>query len=145
MEKQGYRSALLLSALLLGALPIQASDAPANSTATAPAATESKAKEAKEERAAVPAPKPEAKAPAAKKESKPALGDGFIVQNALRVYLGRPAVISLHNARGQLLYHAESSRPMELVPLTGVNAGFLYLTLRAGQLELTKKLVYSGK
>lgn len=78
-------------------------------------------------------------------EARPLLGDGFIVQNSVRVYLGRPATVTLHNARGQQLFHLESSRPMETIPLQGVDAGFLYLTLRAGTIELTKKLVYSGK
>lgn len=140
MARQGFRPALLLSALLLGSLPALPADAPAPShevsrsngsdLGKAPAPRKAKAKKEK---------------PATAAETQVVLGDGFIVQNSLRVYLGRPAAISLYNARGQLLYHAESSRPMETVPLNGVNAGFLYLTLRAGQLELTKKLVYSGK
>ena len=79
------------------------------------------------------------------RNAKPTLGDGLIAQNALRIYLNRPAIITVHDSRGQLLYHIESVRPMEYLPLSGVHTGFLYLTLRAGRLETTKKLIYSGK
>lgn len=78
-------------------------------------------------------------------EARDALGDAFIFQNTLRIYLSRPAAITVYNARGQLLHHVESSSSLEVLPLSSVNTGFLYLTIRAGQLELTKKLVYSGK
>jgi hypothetical protein len=83
-------------------------------------------------------------------KSKPAirqetLGEAFITQNTLQVYLDRPVSVSLYNARGQLLYHFDSFRPLETLPLKGVNAGFLYITLRAGLLETTQKLVYTGK
>lgn len=73
------------------------------------------------------------------------LGEAFIAQSSLRIYLNRPAVISLHDARGQTLFHLETSRPTEVLPLAGLPTGFLYLTLRSGQIELTKKLVYTGK
>lgn len=73
------------------------------------------------------------------------LGDAFIAQNSLRIYLSRPATISLYDARGQTLFHLESTRPTEALPLAGLPTGFLYLTLRAGPIELTKKLVYTGK
>lgn len=78
-------------------------------------------------------------------EAKSLLGEAFIVQNHLQVYLDRPASISVYNARGQQIFHVESRASMESVPLMGVNTGFLYLTVRAGQTELTKKLVYTGK
>jgi hypothetical protein len=78
-------------------------------------------------------------------ETRDVLGDAFIFQNTLRIYLSRPATVTVYNARGQLLHHIESSSPLEVLPLSSVNTGFLYLTIRAGQLELTKKLVYSGK
>jgi hypothetical protein len=124
MMKPGILPALLASALLLGAASVSAAGGAPRPQAK-PKSSEPKA------------------APAA--EAKPLLGDGFIVQNAVRVYLGRPATVILHNARGQQLFHIETSRPMETIPLQGADAGFLYLTLRAGAVELTKKLVYSGK
>lgn len=137
MRKHGITSAISLSVLLLSAAAVTATDS--SNKAAKPKA--SIAADMKSAESKAPAAKPESK-PA---EAKPALGDGFIAQNAVRVYLGRPLTISLHNARGQLLYQLESSRPMEVLPLSGVNTGFLYLTLRAGKLELTKKLVYSGR
>lgn len=73
------------------------------------------------------------------------LGEAFIAQSSLRIYLSRPASISLHDARGQTLFQLESNRPAEVLPLAGLPTGFLYLTLRSGQIELTKKLVYTGK
>lgn len=83
--------------------------------------------------------------PVAKEVPKVSLGDGFISQNTLRIYLDIPATISVFNTRGQLVYHLESQQKMVLVPLQGIPTGFLYLTLRSGQNELTKKLVYTGK
>jgi len=77
--------------------------------------------------------------------AKPILGEAFIAQNQLQVYLNRPAAIFVYNARGQQIFHSDSQASMESVPLLGVNSGFLYLTVRAGQTELTKKLVYTGK
>jgi hypothetical protein len=91
-----------------------------------------------------PASTPKPKAPA-KESAKASLGDAFIAQNTLRIYLDRPVSISVFNARGQLVFHQESQRQMEVVPLQGMPTGFLYLTLRAGQNELTKKLLYTGK
>jgi hypothetical protein len=76
---------------------------------------------------------------------KVTLGDGFISQNTLRIYLDAPVAISVFNTRGQLVYHLDSQQKMVLVPLQGIPTGFLYLTLRSGQNELTKKLVYTGK
>lgn len=76
---------------------------------------------------------------------KPNLGDAFIFQNTLQVLLNRPMSISLYNAQGQLVYHQESQRKAETIPLQGTQAGFLYLTLRSGNLELTKKLLYTGR
>ena len=70
-------------------------------------------------------------------ESRDALGDAFIFQNTLRIYLSRPAAVTVYNARGQLLHHVETSSSLEVLPLSSVNTGFLYLTIRAGQLELT--------
>ncbi|GEM_PF-3483100 len=80
-----------------------------------------------------------------KEAAKPALGDAIVSQNTLRIFLDRPASISVFNARGQLVYRQDSQRQMETLPLQGMPTGFLYLTLRAGQSELTKKLLYTGK
>lgn len=77
--------------------------------------------------------------------AKPILGEAFIAQDVLRIFLNRPASISLYNARGQQVFHLDSRSPVEFVPLFGMNTGFLYLTVRSGQSELTKKLVYTGK
>lgn len=76
---------------------------------------------------------------------KPLLGEAFIVQNHLQVYLNRPAAIYVYNARGQQVFHTDSHSALESVPLLGMSTGFLYLTVRSGQTELTKKLVYTGK
>jgi hypothetical protein len=35
--------------------------------------------------------------------------------------------------------------PVETVPLAGITTGFVYLTVRAGKTEATRKLVYTGK
>jgi hypothetical protein len=77
--------------------------------------------------------------------AQPILGDAFIAQNLLRIYLNRPAAVSVFNSRGQQIFHMESQRALETVPLQGITTGFVYLTVRAGQVELTKKLVYTGK
>ncbi|MEO7425196.1 MAG: hypothetical protein ABI036_08410 [Fibrobacteria bacterium] len=77
--------------------------------------------------------------------SKPILADAFIAQTVLRVYLNRPAAISVFNARGQQIFHLDSQRPMEAVPLLGISTGFIYLTVRTAQGEMTKKLVFTGK
>ena len=161
MVKHGITSALSLSAtglriagvagfLLFTAAAVSASDSPSfpSKATKAKAVITVDAKSVETRTPALPSARPEAKPVEKAKSAKSpraSLGDAFIAQNAVRVYLGRPMTISLHNARGQLLYHLESSRPMEVLPLNGVNTGFLYVTLRAGQLELTKKLVYSGK
>lgn len=86
-----------------------------------------------------------ANSPIAKEVPKVILGDAFITQNTLRIYLDVAASISVFNTRGQLVYHLDSEKKLVLVPLQGIPTGFLYLTLRSGQNELTKKLVYSGK
>lgn len=82
---------------------------------------------------------------ASKESRKPILGDALISQNTLRIFLDRPASISVFNARGQLVFHQDSQRQMETLPLQGMQTGFLYLTLRSGSNELTKKLLYTGK
>ncbi|MDB5104138.1 MAG: hypothetical protein JWP91_1827 [Fibrobacteres bacterium] len=76
---------------------------------------------------------------------KPALADAFIAQNVLRVFLNRPAAVFVYNSRGQQVYHLDSQSPAEAVPLQGITTGFIYLTIRTAQGELTKKLVYTGK
>jgi len=76
---------------------------------------------------------------------KPTLGDAFIFQNTLQVFLDRPLTLSLYNAQGQLVYHQDSQRKVETIPLQGIQAGFLYLTMRSGNAELTKKLLYTGR
>lgn len=88
------------------------------------------------------------KSPAVKtlqEKSKISLGDAFISQNTLRIYLERPTQIFVYDARGQIVFHVDSHRAMETLPLYGMSAGFLYLTLRSGPLELTKKILYTGK
>jgi hypothetical protein len=77
--------------------------------------------------------------------SRAALADAFISQNVLRVYLDRPAAVTVYNSRGQQVAHLDSRRAMEAVPLQGISTGFIYLTVRTAQGELTKKLVYTGK
>lgn len=153
MRKQGITSAISLSVLLLSSSGASGAESPGKTARSVSGPNReavgqpkaSIAVEVKSAESKALAAKPESKSAVKAKTAKVALGDGFIAQNAVRVYLGRPMTISLHNARGQLLYHLESSRPMEALPLSGVNAGFLYLTLRAGSQELTKKLVYSGR
>lgn len=76
---------------------------------------------------------------------KPILADAFIAQSVLRVYLNRPASISVYNSRGQQVFHLDSGLPVEAVPLQGVSTGFVYLTVRTAQGEMTKKLVFTGK
>ena len=88
------------------------------------------------------APQPETVQAAA---PKPILAEAFIAQSILRVYLNRPASIFVYNSRGQQVYHLDSQRPMEAVPLQGLSTGFVYLTVRTPQGEMTKKLVYTGK
>lgn len=84
---------------------------------------------------------PQAERPSAKS----ALSDAFIAQGLLRIYLDRPASVTVYNSRGQQVFHLESERALESVPLHGLSTGFLYLTVRAGNVETTKKLVYTGK
>jgi hypothetical protein len=76
---------------------------------------------------------------------KPTLADAFIAQTVLRVYLNRPATLFVFNSRGQQIFHLDSQRPMEAVPLLGMSTGFIYLTVRTAQGEMTKKLVFTGK
>ena len=93
----------------------------------------------------LPAAAPSAKASNASKASPAAPADAFISQNVLRVYLDRPAAVTVYNSRGQQVVHLDSRRAMEAVPLQGITTGFIYLTVRTAQGELTKKLVYTGK
>ena len=88
---------------------------------------------------AVKTPKAKVKAP------KEKLGEAHITLDAMEIRLKRPATISLHNAKGELLFQLDSFRETETLPLRGVDSGFLYLTLRAGKVEFTQKLVYTGK
>lgn len=78
-------------------------------------------------------------------DSKSPLSDAFIAQGTLRVFLDHPASITVYNARGQQVYHRDSMGPVETVPLQGITTGFVYLTVRAGKTEATRKLVYTGK
>ena len=89
--------------------------------------------------------KPSEKKPAARPRVHEPLGEGRISQDVLAISLRRPASIALHNARGQLVFHLDSFRAVEILPLKGLSTGFLYLTLRAGKVEFTQKLVYTGK
>ncbi len=94
-----------------------------------------------------PAAKPEAKPSNAQvtSDSKSPLSDAFIAQGTLRVFLDHPASVTVYNARGQQVYHRDSMGPVETVPLQGITTGFVYLTVRAGKTEATRKLVYTGK
>jgi hypothetical protein len=76
---------------------------------------------------------------------KSPLSDAFIAQGTLRVFLDHPASVTVYNARGQQVYHRDSMGPVETVPLQGITTGFVYLTVRAGKTEATRKLVYTGK
>jgi hypothetical protein len=78
-------------------------------------------------------------------DSKSPLSDAFIAQGTLRVFLDHPASVTVYNARGQQVYHRDSMGPVETVPLAGITTGFVYLTVRAGKTEATRKLVYTGK
>jgi hypothetical protein len=78
-------------------------------------------------------------------DAKSALSDAFISQGTLRVFLDHPASVTVYNARGQQVYHRDSMGPVETVPLLGFTTGFVYLTVRAGKTEATRKLVYTGK
>lgn len=78
-------------------------------------------------------------------EAKSPLSDAFIAQGLLRIFLDRPATVTVYNARGQQVFHRESQSLTETVPLQGITTGFVYLTVRAGKAEATRKLVYTGK
>lgn len=147
MVKHALLPALSLASLFLIAQPSTSAEAGAKVQKSKPS-TVAAAPKPKAPAAAPQAPaKPAAKSDrtAAKTAAKPSLGDGLIAQNTLRIYLTRPATVTVHNARGQLLFHVDSQRPTETLPLSGVHAGFLYLTFRSGPLETTRKLIYSGK
>lgn len=152
MVKHALLPALSLASLFVLAQPASAAEtgarAPKSDAANASAAVQPRVPAKPPAAPANPTAKSDAKPaanPAAKLAAKPALGDGIIAQNTLRIYLNRPATVTVHNARGQLLFHVDSSRPAEYLPLSGVHAGFLYLTFRSGPLETTRKLIYSGK
>lgn len=81
----------------------------------------------------------------AQESPKPALAEAFIAQTVLRVYLNHPASLYVYNSRGQQIYRLDTQRPMEAVPLQGMSTGFVYLTVRTAQGEMTKKLVFTGK
>jgi len=78
-------------------------------------------------------------------EAKSPLSDAFIAQGTLRVYLDRPAAVTVYNARGQQIFHRDSHAALETIPLQRITTGFVYLTVRAGKVEATRKLVYTGK
>lgn len=78
-------------------------------------------------------------------EAKPPLADAFIAQGLLRVYLDRPATVTVFDLSGRQIFQRESQSLVETVPLQGITTGFVYLTVRAGKLEATRKLVYMGK
>jgi hypothetical protein len=82
--------------------------------------------------------------PAPAKGDSP-LSEAFIAQSLLRVYLDRPASVTVYNARGQQIFRRDSFGPVETVPLQGITTGFVYLTVRAGKVEATRKMVYTGK
>ncbi len=70
--------------------------------------------------------------------------EASVMQNAVRVYSSRPATLSLYNASGQLLYRGDQQKPIQMISLQGVNPGFLYLSVRDGQMETVRKLVFTG-
>lgn len=78
-------------------------------------------------------------------DAKSPLSDAFIAQGFLRVFLNHPASVTVYNIRGQQVFHRDSMGPVETVPLQGLTTGFVYLTVRAGKVEATRKLVYTGK
>ncbi len=77
--------------------------------------------------------------------AKPLLAEAFIAQSLLRIYLNHPAAITVYNSRGQQVVRMDSQRELETVPLQGLTTGFVYVVVRAGPVEMTKKLVYTGK
>jgi hypothetical protein len=135
------------------------SNPPAKPTASTPAKAKSKAA-APQASTGSPGTTPVTSAPQAAKAApvipaasvtpaagsvKPVLADAFIAQGVLRVFLNRPASISVYNSRGQQVCHLDSRGNAEAVPLQGISTGFVYLTVRTAQGEMTKKLVYTGK
>ena len=78
-------------------------------------------------------------------DPKPLLSDAFIAQSVLRVYLNHPASVSVYNSRGQQVFHLDTQKDAETIRLQGITTGFVYLVVRAGPVEMTKKLVYTGK
>jgi hypothetical protein len=87
---------------------------------------------------------PEAK-PAAIAETDKSLGQAYIANQVLRLEMALPAKISLFNSRGQLLYSGEGRTGLELIPLRRIEFGFLFLTLRQGQVEQSFRLLHNGK
>lgn len=73
------------------------------------------------------------------------LGEAAISNQVLRIVLRSSAQISLYNARGQMLYQGESQRGVATLPLKSIDLGFLFLTLRQGQVEQTLRLLHNGK
>jgi photosystem II stability/assembly factor-like uncharacterized protein len=73
------------------------------------------------------------------------LGEAAISNQVLRIVLRSSAQISLYNARGQMLYQGESQRGVATLPLKSIDFGFLFLTLRQGQVEQTLRLLHNGK
>jgi hypothetical protein len=73
------------------------------------------------------------------------LGEAAISNQVLRIVLSSSAHISLFNARGQLLYQMDGQRGVESLPLKSIDFGFLYLTLRHGQVEQSFRLLHNGK
>lgn len=132
---------LTMGAFALGLVSL----AYAGSGVPAPAAVASKAPLAAPAKASKPKTSPAPGAEAIPAAPKPILADAFIAQNVLRVFLNRPAAISVFNSRGQQVFHLDSRRSLEAVPLQGISTGFVYLTVRTAQGEMTKKLVYTGK
>jgi hypothetical protein len=128
--------------------PVSTPAAPVKTTKAKPVSTQASASEgafASQAAQGGPAITAEPASEAVPVTPKPILADAFIAQTVLRVYLNRPAAISVFNARGQQIFHLDSQRPMEAVPLLGISTGFIYLTVRTAQGEMTKKLVFTGK
>ena len=132
--------------LLAAALAWPGSTVPANPAPLTPAKSKTiTVPEAKAAPADAPASEqgnPQATQPA---PAKPLLAEAFIAQSLLRIYLNHPAAITVYNSRGQQIIRMDSQRPLETVPLQGLTTGFVYVVVRAGPVEMSKKLVYTGK
>lgn len=155
MSKRGIKGSLAGLFLWAGSSAWADAAIPAPASSHDPAVVTTPAPDSQADSAA-PFP-PSAKPPAAKAPkangagsaaaipSKTVLADAYIAQNMLRVYLDRPSAVTVYNSSGRQVAHVDSRRALETFPLQGITTGFIYLTVRTAQGELTRKLVYTGK